>query len=383
MSATGKILKQKKVLHILEPEPNGEIGGVDMHLFEFLKSQKNNKHFKHVIFINQNQSYREMLERENIDHLFFDKSLGYYNHIKNLADWIRGNDVHIINSHGYDANYITYLIKKIFCRNNKTPVVMCCQGWVRDTLSLKIKTFLDIYTYRLAKALIVTGEHMLSIQSKYPKKYVEYVPNGVFPLEITKKIDIRKKLGISPQDRLIACVGRLSSEKRIDVYLKACKEIVSQYDENIKLLIVGSGSQKENLISLVKKLGLQDKVIFTGLILDRNELANIYNEIEFLMLTSNTEGSPRVILEGMSCSRPIIATNVGGIKKLVQNKKSGYLVPKEDYASLAKYAIELLKNKKKKTLFGKKSYEIYKKKFTMYQQQKSINKVYNKVLGMS
>ncbi|MBX9786318.1 MAG: glycosyltransferase family 4 protein [Alphaproteobacteria bacterium] len=383
MSATGQIHKPKKVLHILEPEPNGEIGGVDMHLLEFLKSQKNNKNFKHVIFINQNQSYKEMLEKENIDYLFFDKSLGYYNHIKSLATWLKNNDVHIINSHGYDANYITYFIKKVFCRTNKAPVVICCQGWVQDTLFLKIKTFLDVYTYRIATILIVVGEHMLSIQSKYPKKTVEYIPNGVFPLEITKKMDIRKKLGISLQDKVIACVGRLSSEKRMDIYLKACKEIVSQYDKNIKFLIVGSGSQKRNLTGLAKKLELQDKVIFTGLILDRNELANIYNEIEFLMLTSDTEGTPRVILEAMSCSRPIIATNVGGIKKLVIDNENGYLVPKEDYTSLAKYAIELLKNEKKRTILGKKSYEIYKKKFTMDQQGKLINKVYNKVLGLS
>lgn len=383
MSATGNPVRQNKVLHILEPEPNGEIGGVDMHLFEFLKAQKNNKDFKHIIFINQNHAYREMLEKEKIPYLFFDRKLGYFNHIKKLASWLKENDVQIINSHGYDANYITYLVKKLFCRSNKAPVVICCQGWIRDTLSLKIKTFLDIYTYRIASALIVVGEHMLSIQSKYPRKHVEYIPNGVLPVEIIQPINIRKKFGISQKDKLIACIGRLSSEKRMDVYLRACRKILDQHNNNIKFLIVGSGGQKENLMKLVKALNLQDHVIFTGLILDRNELANLFNELDFLMLTSDTEGTPRVIIEAMSSSRPIISTNVGGINRLVQHGVNGYLTEKEDDYALAKYSIELLENTKKAKQFGEKSYEFYQQKFTMNQQQNDIHKVYKKILGQS
>lgn len=382
MKDIGNTHRKKTVLHILEPEPKGEIGGVDMHLFEFLKSQKNNDEFSHIIFINQNDEYRKMLEDEGIELLFFDKKKGYYRHICQLASWISNNKIDLINSHGYDANYIIFFILKfLYKRKSRPPVIMTCQGWVRTTWQLRVKTFLDIYTYRIADALIVVGDHMQNIRSTYPHKVIKCIPNGVLPLKIKKKLDVRSKLGVSNTTKLVACVGRLSKEKRMDIYLRACKKILNHLKGDIKFLVVGSGREKNRLKELVKELELVDHVIFTGLILDRNEFANLINDIDFLMLTSDTEGSPRAIIEAMSSSKAIVATNVGSVNRLVIPGENGYLAPAGDPKSLANFAIELIENERKKIEFGKRSYELYKSNFTMEHQQNSLNKFYNELLA--
>lgn len=370
--------KVKKVLHILEPEPEGEIGGVDMHLLELLKGEKQNPDFDVTIFVNQNDSYVKLLEKDNINYIYFKKQNGYLKHLKELATWIRKNDVDLIHSHGYDANYIIFLITKLFYKI-RVPIIITCHGWVRTTLSLKIKTFLDILTCRMAAALTVDGQNMVQVlKKKFPKVPVEYIPNGVFSPNAEKFIDIKNLYHLGPNTKIIAAVGRLSSEKRLDVFLKCCKEILDNSDQDLAFFIVGSGPESNNLKLLAKSLGIVDKVIFTGLILDRNLLANLYHQIEFLILSSDTEGTPRVVVEAMSCSKPIIATNVGGLKELVKHDKSGYLVDKGAYLDLAKFSLRLLDDEESKFLFGRESFKIYNENYTLDIQKETINQLYKK-----
>ncbi len=349
-----------------------------MHLLELLKGQKQDLNFENTIFINQNDSFVNLLEKEKIKYLYFKKKEGYIKHLQNLSKWVSSNKIDLIHSHGYDANYITYLITKFL--GTHIPIVMSCHGWVRTSFSLKLKTALDIYTYRIANALTVDGHNMLVIQEKYPKVPVQYIPNGVFPPAVSNYIDINEMFKLKPNTKIIACVGRLSSEKRLDIFLKCCREILQNYKEELAFFIVGSGPEKEKLKELSKTLGLENKIIFTGLILDRNLLANLYNQIEFLILSSDTEGTPRVVVEAMSCGKPIVATNVGGLKELVTPNKNGYLVEKGNYLKLAECSLDLLNNKDKKLLFGQESSNIYNNHFTLEIQRTSINQLYEKIL---
>lgn len=377
MKDTGK-KEIKTVLHILEPEPEGKIGGADMHVMELVKAQQDSSNFDNIIFMNQNSNFARLLEKNNIKYIFYEKKLGFIKHIIMLMKWLYSNKIDLIHSHGYDANYITFILK-IFCKQIKfVPVVMTCHGWVKNNFMLIIKTYLDIWTHKIATALIFVSKDMVP-QKSSQGRIISYIPNSVFERKVIKKLDIKHEFCLPSTTRLIGYIGRLSKEKRIDIFLRACKEIANEV-KNVKFIIVGSGNEQAKLEALVLELGIQSKVIFTGLVLDYNLLANIYQEIEFLILTSDTEATPRVIIEAMSIRKPIIATNVGGIKELVIHGINGFLVNKEDYQTIARYGVHLLHNDCLRVAVGNKSYERYKENFTMSKEVKAVQEVYNDVI---
>ena len=82
----------------------------------------------------------------------------------------------------------------------------------------------------------------------------------------------------------------------------------------------------------------------------------------------------------MSAKKAVIATNVGGMKQLIQHRKSGFLVKKGDYQTIAKYCIKLIEDPELTREFGEKSYQLYNKKFTMEKEASSTEEVYDSTL---
>src|SRR5205085_2269477 len=92
-------------------------------------------------------------------------------------------------------------------------------------------------------------------------------------------------------------------------------------------LLVGGGKQEAALRALAAELGLGERVIFTGL---TPHMADVYAATDLVMLTSDTEGTPHVLLEAMGSAIPIVATAVGGIPEFVTSGVHGLLVPPGD-----------------------------------------------------
>jgi CDP-glycerol glycerophosphotransferase len=121
-------------------------------------------------------------------------------------------------------------------------------------------------------------------------------------------------------------VGRLSPEKDHAKLIKAFSKIVL-FNSNARLYIIGDGPLKNNLINLIKKLGLNDKVFLTG------KLSNpfrIVNECDCFILSSHYEGQPLVLLEAMILRKPIIGTDVTGIRSVLKEQYGELVENSED-----------------------------------------------------
>lgn len=134
-----------------------------------------------------------------------------------------------------------------------------------------------------------------------------------------------------PGRPLILYVGRLTSEKGVDVLLRAFSRVTTP----ALLEIVGAGSERSRLEELVRDLGISEGVRFAGGIADRTELVAKYRYATLFVLPSRSEGLGCVLLEAMSAGTPIVATNVGGIPELVRDGWNGFLVPPEDPSAMA------------------------------------------------
>ena len=125
----------------------------------------------------------------------------------------------------------------------------------------------------------------------------------------------------------IKAVAKLA-EKGLDIILWICGDVPNNL----------SADYKNQLISLCNELKIQDRIFFLGW---RNDVLAIMKQADVMMLTSNTEGLPRSILEAMALGKPVIATRVGGIPELIRNDIDGILVEKGDFNAAAESLLRL------------------------------------------
>ena len=142
----------------------------------------------------------------------------------------------------------------------------------------------------------------------------------------------------------ILTVAVLSPIKSIETLIDAFGRVRSEFPE-FKLVIVGDGPSLENLKLKVKNEKLEDAVIFTGR-LSLNEVKEAMKDCYVFVLPSLSEGFGRVLIEAMALSKPVVATNVGGIPEIVKDGVNGFLFEPKDIESLSRKLNMLLSDQK-------------------------------------
>lgn len=181
---------------------------------------------------------------------------------------------------------------------------------------------------------------------------IDIIPHGVdiqrFTPQISNEIDLKKKLGI--QGPIILSVQRLHSRKGLN-YLIDAIPIVLEKIPSTQFIIVGKGPEKTNLENKIKNLGIENNVKLVGFVID-SELPMYYAYCNLFVLHSIYEAFGIVLLEAMASKKPVISTMVGGIPEVVQNGKSGILVPPKNATALATAIIKLLSDSKRAKEMG-------------------------------
>jgi len=136
---------------------------------------------------------------------------------------------------------------------------------------------------------------------------------------------IRRKYGIEDQHILLMTLGTLNKEKGHYLAIEALSKI-RRRNKNIKLMIVGIGEDKNNLENKIRELGLKHDVVFTGFV-ENEQTVMYYNCADiFLLPTLRIEGLPFVLLEAMSCGKPVIASRTGGNTSVIKDGVNGLLI---------------------------------------------------------
>lgn len=160
---------------------------------------------------------------------------------------------------------------------------------------------------------------------------------------------------------LLIAVGRLERVKRFDLLLYAIKNCLERFPE-INCWLIGDGKETKNLKDLVKKLGLDNHITFLG---TRTDVRLLVTHADLMVSTSEREGFPMAILEAISENVPVVATDVGGTKELVENDISGILVEPNNLNSITDGIYKMLKNKNLAKKLADTALEEAKKKFSM------------------
>ena len=162
-------------------------------------------------------------------------------------------------------------------------------------------------------------------------KYINVIPTGINPSwfevdEATKK-DIKyfqKKYELEDDTKVVLCVGRLVKEKSVDLLLNSFKRYLDNYQEKVRLLIVGDGDQVDELKSLAEQLEIADKVTFTGKV-NHEKIKSYYLMADVLASPSLSETQSMAILEAMAASTIVLARDDNLLSDLIDDEVNGFI----------------------------------------------------------
>lgn len=242
----------------------------------------------------------------------------------------------------------------------KNRIVYTVHGF--DSIRIAHRNFLPLERFLQKRCAAIVGV------SQYDKKNlvsegitnnVNVVYNGIIKPKRLEFGDPFKSLGTKPR---VLCIARLSPPKNHDLFVKVAKLL-----PDINFIWIGNLEEP--------KFEIPNNVFFKGNIPN----AGSYIEyVDVLMLPSNYEGLPMVIIEAMAMSKPVIASDVGGIKEIVRNGENGFTL--NNQATLFAEKIKLLLNDKPKYLsFCKASYSIFKDELTIDKMVGGYLDIYNKL----
>jgi len=286
----------------------------------------------------------------------------------------------VIHSHGNLSSLLLSYTKKdvpLIYTVHDNPPYSCQYSSLQETLIRHIVfKVIDSKTWRHVDHIIAVSKTLKEeiMKKKVPSDKISVIFSGVndeFLRENNVKKSsaiLREKYGIMGHYCLY--VGRLTPRKGLDYLLYALK-----IANNVKCVIVGDGPQREHLLSLMRTLGLQDRVIFTGYV-PQEDLKHFYAAADFFVLPSLAEGLPLVVLEALATGTPIIASKVAGIPDIVVEGYNGLMVPPRDVESLSEAIQKLADAPDIRKKMGIHAHQTVNEKFSWKCIAKEVLRVY-------
>jgi glycosyltransferase involved in cell wall biosynthesis len=160
---------------------------------------------------------------------------------------------------------------------------------------------------------------------------------------------------VQKDNNLIVAVSRLTVQKRLDHLIGGMGIVIKKLPE-VRLEIYGAGPEEENLMSLIRQHNLAENIKILNPV-PQAQLREIYNRAATVVLNSSNEGFGLILTEAMLCRTAVIGTQSGGITDIIEQEKSGLLVPPDNSEKLAEAIIRLLENKELRDKLARAGYD--------------------------
>lgn len=285
-------------------------------------------------------------------------------------------DIEIVQTHGYKGNALTVALRRYL----DIPWVSFVHGWTNEDLKIRIYNVLDRWLLRSPERVVAVSQAMKRHLESYglQSEKITVVPNAVVSMQAPKdsRERIRNTYGISSTSPLIGVIGRLSPEKGQMDFLKALLYVLKEITD-VRALIIGDGPDRQALECFSVKNNLASSVIFAGY---QTNMAEIYDALDLVVMPSLSEGMPNVALESLACSKPLIATAVGGVPEVIESGRTGILVPPADPEEMAKKILFLIKNPDRCQVLTENGRQDVTERFSLQTRVQHIHDIYKDLL---
>ena len=265
--------------------------------------------------------------------------LAVTNHLKEIRP-------HFLHSHRYKEHILGALAGKL----SHNPLTVQTYHGLEENLpgwaGLKMSLYNGI-NVAVGKATAdgiigVSSEITNILKGRYPSADVRCIRNGIDLAQVVPTVErsaMRAQLGIAPDTFVVGTVGRLMPIKGLEYLIEALAQLRRQHGPQMsELVIVGDGPLRAVLGQCAESHGVSRDVKFLGM---RTDVYNVMRAFDVFALSSLHEGMPMVLLEAMALGVPIVASRVGGIPEILEDRREALLVPARDAGALAR-EIEVL-----------------------------------------
>ena len=254
------------------------------------------------------------------------------------------------------------LLSSIRVRNVSKP------GWQR---------WLDRKTIRWARKVVFNTQHVVpfacATEGVRPDQVI-VITNGVMDLRTNAsagRASYRERLALPPEARLIISVGRLHPQKNHALLLHAAARL--RVGQPWKLAIVGDGPERCRLELIARENGLRDRVIWLG---EQTDVPGWLAAADLFVHTADFEGMPNAVMEAMSTGLPVIASAVDGTRDLIEDGRSGLLVPSGDAEAFAAAITRVMDDEELAHTLGQEAHRVITEKFTLDRMIQSYDQLF-------
>ncbi len=330
-----------------------------------------------VLALDQSGDLQSELDARGIKNAVVGRKPGWQ--LKNFSEffkYVRAYSPRLIHAHQYTPFLYSVLYKILFNWNCK--LIFTEHGrHLPDLVSFKRKLanqVLSLFINRVTAVCEFTKRSLTS-NEKLPNA-IQVIYNGI-DLEAQSAPSLRAEFGISDKDTLIGYVGSLRSIKNPAFLITALGRVKTK-NSNIKLVLIGEGSLKLDLIKLAEQLEITSDVYFAG---SRFPASAYISQFDIFVQPSLCEAHSLALLESMARAVPAIVTNVGGASESIQDGVNGLLVESNSVESLSDAILNLINNAELRSRLALAGRESYQQRFTFNKMFSQYLELYDELLS--
>ena len=325
-----------KILPVIDTH---RIGGPGKGLIALVKSLRPYTEIPGVVVFhratNGPSDFIRALEANGIEPLILHERSAIDRHVlKRLTALVREHRPDVIQTHGYKASFLAFLLKLLRRLPKQISWVAWLHGWTSENLKMRVYTMIEKCSVIFAdKIICVAGS--LSKKIRAPKRKVSIIHNGIdasySALPSYNLTKFRDDLKIADR-KLIVVIGRYSFEKGQDRIPAIANELKKITREKFVFLLIGEGPEENKLVELIDQNGLADEIRLHPYLSD---IRPFYLLADVCLLPSRSEGMPNVILEALYLRCPVVSFDVGGVTEIIQHTAEGLIVEQDNIIALA------------------------------------------------
>ncbi len=362
-------------LRVVEVMATGTNGGAQEHVFSLLSRMDRSRYEPSVVSLSPGSAERA-IRRLGIPVTVFDEPDDAIA-VGALAAHLADVGAEVVHNHMYRAELV----------GTRAAIALGEAGhprpWVIGTVhSSRIRSVDD---REVLRHLTTRMNHLVAVSRAIVHKIAEERPSATPVSLIYNGVDLNRydrteacctlpeEYGLEEGSQIVGAVGRLEHEKGHPTLLDAWPAVLRAVP-NAYLLVVGEGSRREALEEQARDLGITGRVIFTG---RRDDVPSVTAALDVAVLPSYREAQGLTILEAMALSRPVVASNVGGIPEMVEDGRTGLLVPPHDPDALAAAITRLLVDHPLADMLARAGHDLVHERFCLELMVRAIETLYD------
>ena len=342
-----------------------DMGGKEKSLYQFIARADRNRFRFAVCCLKEGGYFKQSLSAMGIP--FYD---GLLRHrfdalaFKSLEQVLRTEKTELVYTFSHPNTVIFSYLAKM--RGLVERVVVSYHAMGTETGDRQVAPYL-LPLLRRMDALLAVAEiqkdHLVNVE-RLPREKITVIHNGVDTEKYRPAIDeerarVRHSWGADQGDIVLVTVASLKPLKRVDALLRAAAALRGT-GAPIRVVLIGDGPDRGALELLARDLGIAGHVVFTGV---RDDVELLLRGADVFVLSSRTEAFPNVVLEAMATGLPVVTTEVGSVREMVEPERSAIVVPPGDDAALAVAIGRLVADASLRGAFGRRGRAIVESRF--------------------